>query len=184
MKSFAALTAALLFAWPLAAAEKMSSLHDVTVKDIHGKDMALKSYSGKVLLVVNVASECGYTGQYAGLEALYRKHKDAGLVVLGVPCNQFGGQEPAGESAILQFCRSSYDVTFPLTAKVAVNGAKQSPLYAALTSQSSPFPGPVAWNFEKFLVGRDGKILKRFDSGTEPDSAELNGAVESALAAK
>jgi glutathione peroxidase len=182
MKLVVLLGAALLA--QVAFAEKMSSLYEIPLKDIRGGAMTLKPHAGKVLLVVNVASQCGYTGQYAGLEALYQKYKDRGLVVLGVPCNQFGGQEPDGEAAILQFCQSNYGVTFPLTSKVDVKGAKQHPLFAALTGRDSPVPGPIRWNFEKILVGRDGKVLKRFDSGTEPDAGELTSAIEAALAAK
>lgn len=184
MKFAATLLALLVAAGTLVAADQMSPLHAITMKDIQGQDLAFKNYAGKVLLVVNVASECGYTGQYAGLEALYRQHKEQGLVVLGVPCNQFGGQEPGGDSAILKFCRSNYGVTFPLTSKVEVNGAKQTALYAALTGKGAAFPGPIGWNFEKFLIGRDGRVLQRFDAGTEPDSAALTGALASALAAK
>jgi glutathione peroxidase len=157
---------------------------DIPLKDIHGKDTSLKAWPGKVLLLVNVASECGYTGQYAGLEALYQKHKDAGLVVLGFPCNQFGGQEPGSNADILKFCTGNYQVTFPMFAKIEVSGAKAHPLFAALTGKGSPFPGPVKWNFEKILVGRDGKIVKRFEAGDEPDSGEVTSAIEAALKAK
>lgn len=182
MKLIALLSAVVLA--QTAFAQKVSSLYDIPLKDIRGQAMTLKPYAGKVLLLVNVASQCGYTGQYAGLEALYRKFKDQGLVVLGVPCNQFGGQEPGSEAAILQFCQSNYDVTFPLTSKVEVKGARQHPLFAALTGKDSPVPGPIRWNFEKILVGRDGKVLKRFDAGTEPDDPELLKAIEAALAAR
>lgn len=175
---------ALATALSAVAADKMNSLYDISIKDVRGKELSLKSYAGKAILIVNVASECGYTGQYAGLEALYRKFKDKGLVVLGVPCNQFGGQEPGDEATILKFCQSNYDVTFPLTGKVDVNGPKRHPLYATLTGKSSPFPGNVNWNFVKFIVGRDGKILKRFESDAEPESTEVTGAIEAALAAK
>jgi glutathione peroxidase len=154
----------------------------IPLKDIDGKDTSLGAYSGKVLLLVNVASQCGYTGQYAGLEALYRKYKDRGLVVAGFPCNDFGAQEPGSSQEIKQFCSSRYEVSFPLFEKIHVVGPEQHPLYAALTGTQSPVPGPVKWNFGKFLVGRDGKILKRFGSGTEPD--ELASEVEAALGAK
>jgi len=180
----AVIVVALFAAWTLTAAEKMNFIHDITVKDIQGKDVSLGAYKGRVLLIVNVASECGYTGQYAGLEALYRKFKDKGLVVLGVPCNQFGGQEPGNETAILKFCQSNYGVTFPLTSKIEITGPGQHALYAALTGKSSPFPGPVSWNFGKFLVGRDGQILKRFEADAEPESGEVTGAIESTLATK
>ncbi|HEY6168314.1 MAG TPA: glutathione peroxidase [Verrucomicrobiae bacterium] len=182
MKRFLMLAA--LVCASLAFAEKMSSLYDIPLKDIHGKDASLKAWQGKVLLIVNVASQCGYTPQYSGLEALHRKYKDRGLVVLGFPCNQFGGQEPGSEAEILKFCKSNYDVTFPLFGKIDVKGPNQHPLYATLTGKSSPFPGNVKWNFAKVLVGRDGKIIKRFDSGDEPDSNEVTRAIETALAAK
>ncbi|MBI3881487.1 MAG: glutathione peroxidase [Verrucomicrobia bacterium] len=163
---------------------RAAGLLDIPLKDIHGKDTSLKAWKGKVLLIVNVASECGYTPQYAGLEALYQKHKDAGLVVLGFPCNQFGGQEPGGEAEILKFCTGNYHVTFPMFSKVEVNGPGAHPLFAALTGKDSPAPGPVAWNFGKFLIGRDGKIVKRFDSGDEPESPEVVSAIAAALKTK
>lgn len=157
------------------------SIHDITMKDIDGKDLPLKTYAGKVLLIVNVASECGYTPQYAGMQALHDKVADKGLVVLGVPCNDFGGQEPGDEKAIKTFCTENYKVTFPMTAKVSIKGDAKHALYAALTGPNSPVPGDVGWNFEKFLVGKDGKILKRFGSDVEPTSGELLDAIEAAL---
>jgi glutathione peroxidase len=169
-------------ATPLCAAD--APLYTIPLKDIDGKDTSLKTYAGKALLVVNVASECGYTRQYSGLEALWRKYKDQGLVVLGFPSNDFGGQEPGSNEEIKKFCSSKFDVTFPLFDKVTVKGADQHPLYAALTGKDAPFPGQVKWNFGKFLIGRDGKIVARYDSKTEPDSAELTTAIEAALAAK
>jgi glutathione peroxidase len=160
------------------------TLYDVPLKDIDGQPTSLKAYKGKVLLIVNVASKCGYTPQYAGLEALQAKYKDRGLSVLGFPCNQFGGQEPGSNKEIKQFCSSKYQVTFPLFDKIEVNGPNRHPLYALLAGDGSPFPGDIKWNFSKFLLGRDGKILKRFESKVKPDSAELVQAVETALAAK
>lgn len=157
-------------------------VRSIPLKDIDGKDTSLGAYPGKVLLIVNVASQCGYTGQYSGLEALYRKYKDRGLVVAGFPCNDFGAQEPGTSDEIKQFCSSRYEVSFPLFEKIHVVGAEQHPLYAALTGPQSPVPGPVKWNFGKFLVGRDGKILKRYGSGAEP--SELAAEIEAALAAK
>jgi glutathione peroxidase len=159
-------------------------LQEIPLKDINGKDTSLKAYKGKVLLIVNVASKCGFTPQYKALEAVYQKYKDKGLEVLGFPCNDFGAQEPGSNDEIKQFCSANYNVTFPLFDKIHVKGPEQHPLYTALSGKESPFPGPVKWNFGKFLVGRDGKILKRFDSGIKPDSAELTSAIESALAAK
>lgn len=161
-----------------------ASLYDVKVKDIDGKDAGMSQYKGKVILVVNVASKCGYTKQYAGLEALYEKYKDRGLVVLGFPCNQFGGQEPGTNEEIKAFCSSKFNVTFPLFDKLEVNGAGRHPLYILLAGKDSPFAGDIRWNFTKFLVGRDGTILKRFDSKVTPESEELTGAVESALGPK
>lgn len=157
----------------------MTTAHDFTVKTITGEEKSLKDYAGHAVLFVNVASRCGYTRQYKGLEALWRDHKDDGLVVVGVPSNQFGAQEPGTEADIQAFCSATYDVTFPMTAKVDVNGAKAHPLYAWLTANTG---GPVAWNFAKFLVGKDGAIVKRFDSATTPESAELKAAIASALA--
>jgi len=160
------------------------NLYEIPLKDIDGKAASLKQYEGKVLLVVNVASRCGLTPQYEGLEALYKKYKDQGLVVLGFPCNDFGAQEPGTNEQIKEFCSSTYAVTFPMFDKLHVKGADQHPLYAALTGDQSPFPGEVTWNFGKFLIGRDGKIGARFDPRTKPDEAGLVQAVEAALAAK
>ncbi|MCG3148701.1 MAG: Thioredoxin/glutathione peroxidase BtuE [Verrucomicrobiae bacterium] len=160
------------------------SLDSIAVKDIDKKDTTLGAYKGKVLLVVNVASKCGYTKQYAGLEALYQKYKGQGMVVLGFPCNQFGSQEPGTNEEIKKFCSTKYNVTFPLFDKIEVNGPNRHPLYTALAGKESPFPGDIKWNFNKFLIGRDGKILQRFDSKAAPESPEVTAAVEAALAAK
>jgi len=165
-------------------AETAPDLRNIPVKDINGKPASLKQYDGKVLLVVNVASKCGYTPQYKALEATYRRYKDKGFEVLGFPCNDFGAQEPGTNEEIQKFCSSKYDVTFPLFDKIHVKGPEQHPLYAALSGKQSPFPGDVKWNFGKFLVGKDGKILKRFDSKAEPDSAVVTAAIEDALASK
>jgi glutathione peroxidase len=161
-----------------------SSVFEFTVRDIKGGDVPLDVYRGKVLLIVNVASKCGYTKQYAGLESLSATYKDRGLVVMGFPCNQFGGQEPGTAEEIQQFCTLKFDVKFPLFAKVDVNGANRHPLFTFLTGDTSPFPGKVSWNFNKFLVGRDGKLIARYDSKTTPESADLIQSVEAALAAK
>jgi glutathione peroxidase len=160
------------------------SIYNISLKDIDGKPTSLKAYEGKVMLIVNVASKCGYTPQYAGLEALHQKYKEKGFAVLGFPCNQFGGQEPGTNEEIKAFCSSTYQVTFPLFDKIEVNGPQRHPLYVWLAGEGSPFPGAIKWNFNKFLIGRDGKILKRFDSKVKPDSAELVQAVEQALSAK
>jgi glutathione peroxidase len=164
----------LMTSFALAADNNVS---DIAVKDIDGKDTTLKAYAGKVLLIVNVASECGYTGQYAGLQALHEKMSGKGLAVLGFPCNDFGGQEPGTEVAIKTFCTDNYKVTFPMFSKVAIKGDAKHPLYAALQNAA----GEVGWNFEKFLVGKDGKVLKRFASDVEPESSELMIAIEEAL---
>ena len=166
------------------SARAAGSLYDIPLKDIDGRDATLKPHAGKVLLLVNVASHCGYTPQYAALEALYKKYDAQGLVVCGFPCNQFGGQEPGTDADIKEFCTAKYAVTFPMFHKLEVNGANRHPLYVALAGADSPFPGDIKWNFTKFLIGRDGKILSRFDSKVKPDSDELTKAVEAALAAK
>ncbi|HVV74226.1 MAG TPA: glutathione peroxidase [Verrucomicrobiae bacterium] len=165
-------------------AASAGSLYDIPLKDIDAKETSLKPYEGKVLLIVNVASHCGFTPQYTALESVYEKYKDKGLVVLGFPCNQFGAQEPGTAEQIKQFCSSKYNVSFPLFEKIEVNGPKRQALYTALAGEASPFPGNIKWNFTKFLVSRDGKILKRFESAVKPDSAEVLGAIDSALAAK
>jgi len=159
-------------------------LYKIPVKDIDQKETSLGAYQGKVLLVVNVASKCGFTPQYIALQAVYEKYKDKGLVILGFPCNQFGGQEPGTDEEIKLFCSSKYNVTFPLFDKIDVNGPQRHPLYTALAGTDSPFPGDIKWNFTKFLISRDGTILKRFDSKTTPDSPEVTTAIETALAAK
>lgn len=161
-----------------------SSLEEIPVKDIDGKETSLKAYQGKVLLIVNVASKCGLTPQYKALEALYEKYKDQGLVVLAFPCNQFNGQEPGSNEQIKQFCSQEYKVTFPLFDKIEVNGANRHALYVALAGKESPFPGDIKWNFGKFLISRDGKIIKRFEPRTVPNAPEVTGAIEAALAAK
>jgi glutathione peroxidase len=173
-----------LFLGVVVTAQAQSSIYDIPLKDIDGKPTSLKAYQGKVLLIVNVASKCGFTPQYEGLEAVYKKYQDKGFVVLGFPCNDFGSQEPGTAEEIKTFCSSRYNVTFPLFEKLHVKGAEQHPLYAALTGKDSPVPGDVKWNFGKFLISKEGKILKRFDSKVKPDSAEVTAAVEAALAAK
>ena len=159
-------------------------IFDVSVNNIDGQSTTLAPYRGGVLLIVNVASACGYTGQYEGLQALYAKYQKRGLTVLGFPCNQFGGQESGSNAEIKEFCSANFHVTFPMFAKIAVNGAQRHPLYEALAGSGAAFPGDISWNFNKFLVGRDGKVIARFDSGAEPDSASLVAAIEAALSAK
>ena len=170
---------ALLMATTLLAED--SPLYSIPLKDIDGKATSLKAYEGKALLIVNVASQCGFTPQYEGLEALYRKYKDQGLVVLGFPCNDFGEQEPGTNGEIKHFCSAKYNVTFPLFDKLHTKGADQHPLYSALSGSSSPVAGPVTWNFNKYLISRDGKILAHYESDVEPDSSTLQKAIEGAL---
>ncbi len=159
----------------------MSELQTLSAQSLGGQPVALGDYQGRVLLVVNTASHCGFTPQYAGLEALYQKYKDQGLVILGFPCNQFGGQEPGGAEQIAQTCQIHYGVTFPMFAKVEVNGPQAHPLFRWLTSRLPGWLGrKVRWNFTKFLVGRDGQPLRRFAPVTTP--ARLEAAVRAALA--
>ena len=165
-------------------AQAADSIYNIPLKDIDGKDTSLKPNQGKVMLIVNVASKCGFTPQYTALEAVYKKYDAQGLVVAGFPCNQFGGQEPGTDADIKEFCTSKYSVTFPMFDKLEVNGANRNPLYVALAGAESPFPGDIKWNFTKFVIGRDGKILARFDSKVKPDSDEVTKAIEAALAAK
>jgi glutathione peroxidase len=152
----------------------MASIYDFSAKTIDGKDEKLDAFRGKVLLIVNVASKCGFTPQYEGLEALYRKFQDQGLVVLGFPCDQFGHQEPGNEDEIKNFCSLTYDVTFPMFAKIDVNGAKAHPLYQYLKHEAKGLLGSEAikWNFTKFLVGKDGEVVKRFAPADAPKSLE------------
>jgi len=176
--------AALALFLPSASKAEDSNLYSIPLKDIGGKAATLKTYAGKVLLIVNVASECGNTPQYEELEALWRKYRDQGLVVLGFPSNDFGSQEPGTNEEIKRFCTSRYDVTFPLFEKIHVNGPEQHPLYTELTGEKAPMPGPVRWNFGKFLVGPDGMIAARFEPEVKPDSAEVIGAIEKLLTKK
>lgn len=159
----------------------MSALHEFTASDIHGVQHSLSEYQGKVLLIVNVASRCGFTPQYAGLEALWRQYRAQGLVVLGFPCNQFGGQEPEDEAAIGAFCSSIYDVTFPLFAKVEVNGDSAHPLWQHLKKSAPGILGSAAikWNFTKFLVDGEGQVVERYAPTTKP--AEISGDIKRLL---
>ena len=177
------LLAALMLA-QIAVAEDTKSLYDIPLKDIDGKDTSLAAYKGKVLLIVNVASKCGYTPQYEGLEAIQKKYEAKGFTVLGFPCNDFMHQEPGTAAEIKEFCSSTYHVTFPLFEKLHVKGAEQHPLYSALTGKTSPYPGDIKWNFGKFLIGKDGKIVKRFETPVKPESKEVESAIEGALAEK
>lgn len=163
--------------------EPVKNIYDFTMKDIDGQDVSLADYKGKVLLVVNVASKCGFTKQYAGLEKLYQAYAEKGLVVLGFPANNFMGQEPGTEAEIKSFCTLNYGVTFPMFAKISVKGKEIHPLYAFLTSKElhPEAGGAVSWNFNKFLVGRDGAVLAHYGSRTTPDDKELAAAIEQAL---
>lgn len=153
------------------------NIYEFTMKSIEGKPVSLASYKGKVVLAVNVASKCGYTPQYTGLEALYQKYKDKGVVLVGFPANNFGGQEPGTNDEIKTFCDRTYHVTFPMFSKISVKGADTDPLYAYLQQQG----GEVKWNFTKFLIGKDGRVIKKFDSKVEPLSDELTKAIDAAL---
>jgi glutathione peroxidase len=157
-----------------------------TMKSLDGKDVNLSRYAGKVVLIVNVASECGYTPQYKGLQALHDKYAKDGLVVLGVPSNDFGQQEPGSSVEIAAFCQKNYGVKFDMLAKVVVDGQDQVPLYKYLTSKETDtrFAGPVKWNFTKFLIGRHGEITARFEPAVEPEAPELAKAIEGELAKK
>lgn len=162
----------------------MTSLHTIPLTLNDGTETRFGRFKGNVVLVVNVASHCGFTPQYAGLETVYEKFRDRGFEILGVPCNQFAGQEPGTDGEIAEFCERNFGVTFPLTAKANVRGKDQHPLYAELTKfKTSVLPGLVKWNFEKFLVNRDGEVVARFAPTVEPDSAEIIDVIESALVA-
>ena len=165
---------------PLAA---QKTIYDFTLRSIDKQQVSLKSYSGKVVLLVNVASKCGFTPQYAGLEALYEKYKDRGLVIVGIPANNFAQQEPGTDEEIKKFCSNKYNVTFPMMAKVSVLGDDKDPLYQFLTDKSAnpAIGGEVKWNFTKFLFDRAGKPVARFEPAVTPDSPEVTAAIESAL---
>ena len=164
------------------AVAQSASIYDFTLKSIDHQPVSLKSYSGKAVLLVNVASRCGFTPQYKGLEALYEKYKDQGFVILGFPANNFGSQEPGTNEEIKTFCSSKYSVTFPMYSKVSVKGADQTPLYQYLTQQADPtHSGDIKWNFTKFLVDRDGHVVQRFESAVTPDSQDMVSAVEKEL---
>jgi len=168
-----ALIVIFMFAFTLFGGDKMS-IYDFEVKTIDGAKTTLQPYKGKVLLIVNVASKCGFTYQYEGLEKLYKTYKDKGLVVLGFPCNQFSNQEPGNEEEIKNFCSLTYDVTFPMFSKIDVNGENAHPLYVYLKKEQSGLLGSegIKWNFTKFLVDKNGKVVDRFAPATTPESLE------------
>ena len=182
MKQFLIVMA--LLGTTLMAADK--TVYDFTLNSIDGQPTSLSTFKGKVLLLVNVASRCGYTPQYTALEAVYEKYKDRGLVIVGVPANNFGGQEPGTNQEIKTFCSAKYNVTFPMMAKVSVKGKDIAPLYQFLTDKNAnpQTGGEIGWNFTKFLIGPDGQVIARFDSAVTPDSKEVTSAVEKALGNK
>jgi glutathione peroxidase len=159
------------------------NVYDFTLKSIDGQPVNLTEYHGKVLLLVNVASKCGFTPQYTALESLYEKYKDRGLVIVGIPANNFASQEPGTDAEIKKFCSNKYNVTFPMMSKVSVNGTDKTPLYQFLTDKSAnpQIGGDIKWNFTKFLFDRNGKPVARFEPAVTPDSPEMIAAVESAL---
>jgi glutathione peroxidase len=159
------------------------SIYDFTMRSIDGQQTSLKTYHGKVVLLVNVASRCGFTPQYAGLEALYEKYKDRGLVIVGIPANNFAQQEPGTDDEIKKFCSSKYNVTFPMMSKVSVLGDDKTPLYVFLTGKDTDprFAGDIKWNFTKFLFDRNGNPVARFEPNVTPDSPQVTAAIESAL---
>lgn len=165
------------------ASTDMKTVHDFVVKDIDGTDTPLSGFRGRVLLVVNVASRCGFTPQYEGLQKLHERYRERGFAVLGFPANNFMGQEPGSDLQIKEFCSTKFNVTFPMFAKISVKGRDIHPLYAFLTSQEAhpEQAGPISWNFNKFLVGRDGRVLDRFGSRDAPESERVVQAIERAL---
>lgn len=187
LASFAAVAAiAFASAAPAFAREEKTTVLHYVVKDIDGKDVDLAKYKGDVVLIVNTASQCGLTPQYEALEELYEKYAGKGFKVLAFPANEFGAQEPGTNSEIKQFCSTKYDVTFPLFSKIVVKGNGIHPLYQQLTgSDTNPkFAGEIAWNFTKFLVGKDGQVIARFEPKVKPDADEVVSAIETALEAK
>ena len=160
----------------------MSAFHDITLTGLDGQPLPLAPFKDKVVLVVNVASKCGLTPQYAALETLYQHYKDQGFSVLGLPCNQFAGQEPGTDAEIQSFCQLNYGVTFPLSEKLEVNGGHRHPLYRLLAGEGAEFPGDITWNFEKFLVNGKGAVVARFSPRTAPDDQTVIQAIERALA--
>jgi glutathione peroxidase len=159
----------------------MSGFYDIAVTRIDGAADLLGPLRGKVILAVNVASQCGFTPQYQGLEELQRELAPEGFTVVGFPCNQFAGQEPGSEAEIVEFCRTHYDVTFPLSSKLEVNGPHRHAVYQFLTSAASGIPGDISWNFEKFLIGRDGAVLQRYPPATKPRDNGLLQDIAEAL---
>ncbi len=167
----------------MAARAQAGSVYDYTMKSIDGKPTPLSSFKGKVVMLVNVASRCGYTPQYEGLEKLYEQYKDRGFVIVGIPANNFGAQEPGTNEEIKTFCKSKYSVTFPMMSKVSVKGEDTTPLYQYLTGSSTDpnHSGEIKWNFTKFLVDKNGNVIDRFEPAVTPGDAQVASAIESAL---
>jgi glutathione peroxidase len=190
-KTIALFTALAVLGLSYSAVRSEDKKGDVSVlsfkmKGIDGKEVDLSQYKGKVVMFVNVASKCGLTPQYKGLQAIYEQYKDQGFVIVGVPANEFGKQEPGTDAEIVKFCSAKYNVSFPMLSKVVVKGEGQVPLYKFLTSKDTnpKFAGPIAWNFTKFLVSRDGVVVNRFEPRVDPQSAEVKTAIEAELAKK
>jgi glutathione peroxidase len=179
MQTFLLYGVLLIMATSLFAA---SGVYSFTLNSIDGKPAPLADYKGKVVLLVNVASQCGYTPQYSALESIYEKYKDQGFVILGFPANNFGAQEPGTNEEIKTFCTRKYNVTFPMYAKISVKGDDQAPLYAYLTKETKPgISGEIKWNFTKFLIDRNGNVVQRFEPAVTPDSKDVTGAIEKQL---
>jgi len=174
-----ALTAASLFS--SSSSNDSANISEFTVKDINLKEVKLSDYNGKVLLIVNVASKCGFTSQYEGLQKIYEMYKDQRFEVLGFPCNDFGGQEPGTNEEIKNFCSLNYDVTFPMFDKVHVKGDEKAPLFELLTNNSVTGKSSIKWNFEKFIIDKEGNVVDRFRSTTKPDSKKITSQIEKEL---
>ena len=166
---------------PAETANEITNIHNLVVKDINNKEVNLSEYKGKVLLIVNVASNCGFTGQYEGLQKIYEKYKDDGFEVLGFPCNDFGGQEPGTNEEIKEFCSLNYNVTFPMFDKVKVLGDEKHPLFKVLTDNPTTGTSNIKWNFEKFIISKNGEVVERFRSITKPESNKLISVIEQEL---
>lgn len=175
-----ALTAASIFGGVNTDA-KSPNIYEYTVKDINKKEVKLSDYKGKVLLIVNVASQCGFTKQYSGLQEIYEKYKDQGFEVLGFPCNDFGGQEPGSNEEITEFCSLNFNVTFPMFDKVKVLGDEKEPLFEALTNNTVTGKSNIKWNFEKFIIDKKGNVVDRFRSITKPESKKITSLIEKEL---
>ena len=176
-----AVTAATIFGFSQTKNNQSSNIHNMVVKDINKKDVKLSYYKGKVLLIVNVASKCGFTKQYAELEKIYKQYKDQGFEILGFPCNDFGGQEPGTNEEIAEFCSLNFGVTFPMFDKIKVLGDDKDPLFEALTNNSITGKSNIKWNFEKFIIDKQGNVVDRFRTITTPDSKKITSLIEKEL---